>query len=104
MDIFCLHSRIEGFSNVGGVATAMAHPCVVTDFGDVALLVSHTGPVMPNENARVLYAGLERLLSLPTAELYDLGQPARQHNHANFIMDHARQQFEQVYHQLPREQ
>lgn len=45
--IFCLHSLIEGFSNVSGVAAAMARSCVVTDFVDAALPVSHTGPVVP---------------------------------------------------------
>lgn len=103
MYIFCLHSRTEGFSNVLRVATAMARPCVVTDFGDAALLVAHTGLVVPKENAQVLSAGLERLLSLPSAELHELGQRARQRIHANFTTDHARHQFEQVYHQLLRE-
>lgn len=104
IDIFCLHSRTEGFPNVVGEAMAMARPCVVTDVGDAAFLVADTGLVVPKEDAQALSAGLEKLLSLPAAELHDLGQRARQRIHANFTMDHARQQFEQVYHQLLREQ
>ena len=100
MDILCLHSRTEGFPNVVGEAMAMARPCVVTDVGDAAHLVAQTGVVVPKEDALALAAGLERLLSLPKADLHDLGQRARQRIHMNFTMDHARQQFEQVYQQL----
>lgn len=103
MDIFCLHSRTEGFPNVVGEAMATARPCVVTDVGDAAFLVVDTGVVVPKENAQALAAGLERLLSLPTAELHDLDRRARQRIHANFTMDHARQKFEQVYQQLLKE-
>jgi len=67
------------------------------------VLVVHTGLVVPKENTQVLSAGLERLLSLPTAELPDRGQRARQRIHANFTIAHARQRFEQVYQKLLRE-
>lgn len=72
MNIFCLHSRTEGLPNVVGEAMAMARPCVVTDVGDAAFLVADTGLVVPKDNAQALAAGLERLLSLPTAELHEL--------------------------------
>jgi len=100
MDIFCLHSRTEGFPNVVGEAMVMGRPCVVTDVGDAALLVADTGVVVPKEDARALAEGIESLLSRPTAELHCLGQRARQRIHTHFTMDRTRQQFEQVYQQL----
>lgn len=102
MDIFCLHSRTEGFPNVVGEAMAMARPCVVTDVGDAAFLVADTGVVAPRENPQALAAGLETLLSLPTSELKCLGQKARQRILTHFTMENARRQFEEVYQELSR--
>lgn len=100
MDIFCLHSRTEGFPNVVGEAMAMGKPCVVTDVGDAAYLVADAGLVVPKENPEALAAGIERLLSLSFGELSDLGRCAKQRIHAQFTMEHARKQFEQVYQEL----
>lgn len=104
MNIFCLHSRTEGFPNVVGEAMAMARPCVVTDVGDAAFLVADTGVTVPKEDARALAAGLETLLSLPKAELHDLGQRARQRIQTHFTMDQARQNFEWVYQQVLKDE
>lgn len=100
MDIFCLHSRTEGFPNVVGEAMAMARPCVVTDVGDAAFLVGNTGVVVPREDSLALAEGIERLLSLAPEDLMALGRSARQRILKNFTMDHARRQFEQLYQDL----
>lgn len=102
MDIFCLHSRTEGFPNVVGEAMAMARPCVVTDVGDAAFLVGNTGVVVPKENHEALAAAIESLLLLSSLERDALGLQARNRIFSAFTMDHVRERFEQVYQDLLR--
>ncbi|WP_254621289.1 glycosyltransferase family 4 protein [Stutzerimonas stutzeri] len=100
MDIFCLHSRTEGFPNALGEAMALARPCVVTDVGDAALLVGGAGIVVPKENPLALAEGLEKLLSLSFLERSKLGRLARLRIINDFTMKHASSKFERLYHDL----
>jgi len=100
MDIFCLHSRTEGFPNALGEAMALARPCVVTDVGDAALLIGGAGIVVPKENPVALAKGLERLLSLGSTERSNLGCLAKQRITNNFTMKHAGKKFERLYQDL----
>ena len=97
MDMFCLHSRTEGFPNVVGEAMAMGLPCVVTDVGDAAVLVADGGVVVPREDSNALAQGLERLVALPTGARRELGQRAKARIHAEFTIERARERFEAVY-------
>lgn len=97
MDIFCLSSRTEGFPNVVGEAMAVGVPCVVTDVGDAAMLVSETGLVVPKEDSPRLADGLTRLLSLTPVARQQLGQKARARIYSEFTMERARERFEALY-------
>jgi glycosyltransferase involved in cell wall biosynthesis len=52
----------EGFSNAIGEAMACGVPCVVTDVGDSAWIVSDTGVVVPVKNPEALKTAMKRLI------------------------------------------
>jgi glycosyltransferase involved in cell wall biosynthesis len=97
MDIFCLSSRTEAFPNAVGEAMAMGLPCVATDVGDVAMLLSDTGVVVPKEDPDSLAAGVAGLLAMEPAARARLGQRARARIHAEFSMERAKNRFESIY-------
>jgi glycosyltransferase involved in cell wall biosynthesis len=97
MDIFCLHSRTEGFPNVLAEAMAMGLPCVTTDVGDAAMLLADAGVVVPKGNAVALALGVGKLLALEQGALHKLGMQAKGRVEAEFSMKRAREQFEDIY-------
>jgi glycosyltransferase involved in cell wall biosynthesis len=97
MDVFCLSSRTEGFPNVVGEAMAMGLPCVVTDVGDAAMLVTDTGVVVAKEDAEALAAGLSRVIDMTPEARARLGQMAKARIHSEFTMARARERFEDIY-------
>jgi glycosyltransferase involved in cell wall biosynthesis len=100
LDIFCMHSRTEGFPNVVGEAMAMGLPCVVTDVGDAAMLVADTGVVVPKQNPVLLAHGIEQILSMPLEERKQLGNKAKERIRSTFSIEHASKQFAQIYKSL----
>ena len=97
LDAFCLSSRSEGFPNVLGEAMSVGIPCVATDVGDVRTLLSHTGIVVPKENASALCEGLARVFELPRTARAAMGQRGRDRIIAEFSVGKARQRFEAIY-------
>jgi glycosyltransferase involved in cell wall biosynthesis len=97
MDIFCLHSRTEGFPNAVGEAMVMGLPCIVTDVGDAALLVADRSMVVPKEDSRALAHALERLLTMEPEARCRLGREAKARIQADFTIRRTRERFEQVY-------
>ena len=97
MDIFCLHSRTEGFPNVLAEAMAMGLPCMTTDVGDAAILLADTGVVVPQGDSAALARGVEWLLALDQDARYALGMRAKALVEAKFSMARARERFEEIY-------
>lgn len=97
MDIFCLHSRTEGFPNVLAEAMAMGLPCVSTDVGDAAMLLADTGVVVPKDNSPALAQGIQQLLEMDKDSRNKLGQRAKSRVEAEFSITRARERFEEIY-------
>lgn len=100
MNIFCLHSRTEGFPNVLGEAMAMAKPCVATDVGDVSLLLGDAGVLVPPGSPTALANGIQKLLSFSQAQTIEIGISARQKINSYYTMDVVRMRYEELYREL----
>lgn len=100
MDIFCLHSRTEGFPNVLAEAMAMGLPCVTTDVGYAAMLPTDTGVVVPSGDSAALAQGVGQLLTLNQAGRRTLGVKAKARVEAEFSMARARERLEEIYRQV----
>lgn len=100
MDIFCLHSRTEGFPNVLAEAMAMGLPCITTDVGDAAILLADTGVVVPQGDSAALAQGVKRLLAFDQDARHALGRRAKALVEAKFSMARARERFEEIYRQV----
>jgi glycosyltransferase involved in cell wall biosynthesis len=78
LDIFSLSSSYgESFPVIVGEAMSCAVPCVVTDVGDSAWMVSDTGRVVPPRDPGALAAACDVLLELGPQGRRALGQAAR---------------------------
>lgn len=73
IDIFCLPSRSEGFSNV--LAEAMLHsiPCIATDVGDSSLILANKALIVTPSDPKALAEAILKVIHLSKYERHALG-------------------------------
>jgi glycosyltransferase involved in cell wall biosynthesis len=97
MDIFCLHSKSEGFPNVLGEAMCVGLPSVVTDVGDAGLLLGDAGLVVPPQDTESLTEGLLTLVQCTSETRASLGNIARERIKENYSIEGVKRQYEDLY-------
>lgn len=100
LDIATSSSRGEGFPNAVGEAMACEIPCVVTDVGDSAALVGHTGIVVPARNPEALAAGWLNLIQRGDTARQLLGESARLRVRELFSLEAVVDRYERLYFNL----
>lgn len=100
-DLVCLPSRWgEAFPNVVGEAMATATPCVVSEVGDCARIVSDTGRVVAPGDPQALAEAVLGLLLSTEDERAVLGRKARKCIVNNYSIAQIVDHYEHLYHDL----
>jgi glycosyltransferase involved in cell wall biosynthesis len=97
MDIFCLHSNTEGFPNVLAEAMALGLPCIATDVGDAAFVMSDTGRVVPRGDFLNMAKSISCLLNLDQVARQNLGKQGEIRIRSEFSISSAQERVEQIY-------
>ena len=100
MDLFCMHSRSEGFPNAVAEAMASRVPCVATDVGDARLLLDGCGAIVPAGNPEALADALIAVKRQGRAERKHIASTAFERIQQRYSMEACRARFESLYVQL----
>lgn len=96
--------RNEGFANVIGEAMSCGVPCVVTDVGDSASIVSDTGLVVPPGSPSRLAAAVCEYVELNSVGREQMGRSARARVVAEFTIEKSVARFEDLYARIAERQ
>lgn len=91
----------EAFPLAIGEAMSCGVPCVVTDIGDSAWIVSDTGRVVPPKNSEALANTWQELIVLGSEGRKALGQTARSRIIKSFSLESVVSKYEELYASLP---
>ncbi len=101
-DLLCLSSCAEGFPNVLGEAMASGVPCITTDVGSAAEVVSETGWVVPARDPAALAAAIVDAASLNPAARRFRGERARERICQSFSLDAVVDRYRSLYREMLR--
>ena len=86
-DLTCMVSTGEGFPNVVAESMSCATPCIVTDVGDAAEIVTDTGVVAMGTEPDQIAAAILELAELNDAQRRSMGEEARRSIVARYSID-----------------
>ena len=104
LDVLVSTSHGEAFPNVLGEAMACEVPCVVTDVGDCAEIVSNTGRVVAAGDMQGIARGVLELLEMPIQQRQGLGHAAREHIQNQYDIVSVINRYQDFYERLITEQ
>ncbi len=90
----------EAFPLVIGEAMASGVPCVVTDVGDSASMVAHTGQVVASRDSKALARGIIAILKLPPESRQHLGEQARQRVTEKYSLEAVVRRYHALYEEV----
>lgn len=100
LDVEVSASVSEAFSNSIGEAMCCGVPCVVTDVGDSAWLVDHTGAVVPVGDATALGHACLQILSSLAEQRVELSRLARMRMSQHFDIHVIAQQYHDIWQEV----
>ena len=100
MDIATTASLSEAFPIAVGEAMACGTPCVVTDVGDSAMMVDHTGLVVAPGNPEALAEAMGKLIKAGPEARHRLGMAARSRVRQHFALPAVVDRYQAIYQQV----
>ncbi|MCM3871040.1 MAG: glycosyltransferase [Pyrinomonadaceae bacterium] len=97
LDVFSLSSYVESCPNVIGEAMACGVPCVVTDVGDAAWILGHTGRVVPPRDSGALADAWREMIDLGPGGRLALGREARTRVIERFTLKSVAARYDAIY-------
>lgn len=96
-NVFCLHSKTEGFPNVLGEAMASKVVCITTDVGDARYLIGNDYLVVKKEDS-VLFAGkMLQVMQSSSEERQMIGQALHSRILSKFTIEKIVESYFNVY-------
>lgn len=97
MDIFCLHSKTEGFPNVLVEALFLNLPCLSTDAGDSKIILQDNGYVVPADDLFKLTSSMKQLIKQVLSCDNFMNLNSRGYIIKNFSIDSISKKYEKVW-------
>jgi glycosyltransferase involved in cell wall biosynthesis len=97
LDLFVLLSKSEGFPTVVGEAMSFAKPCLVSDVGDVKMLLSDKAQIVPSGEIRAVVDRIKYFDLLSGSERAEIGKRNQNRVKKYFSQDLMFQRYDRVY-------